>query len=73
MTPNELAKLRKQVLDLERVAKADPSLDDHLRAARDAYTPTRRRGRAERATDGAGAGDQEGPRPRQGLRLGDDD
>jgi ribosomal protein L13E len=73
MTPKELAKLRKQVVDLERAAKADPGRAKELQAAQKAYATGADELKQQRKARAQEIKKDRGPGFGRGFGLGDDD
>jgi Ti-type conjugative transfer relaxase TraA len=72
MTPKELAKLRKEVVDLERAAKADPSRAKDLKAAQKAYDAADDEMKQQRKARAQEIKKDRGPGFGKGFGLGDD-
>ena len=72
MTPKELAKLRKDVVDLERAAKADPTRAKDLRAAQKAYDFADDEMKQQRKARAQEIKKDRGPGFGKGFGLGDD-
>jgi hypothetical protein len=72
MTPKELAKLRKEVVDLERAVKSDPSRAKDLKAAQKAYGVADDEMKLQRKARAQEIKKDRGPGFGKGFGLGDD-